>query len=76
MHVYASFSYYVLVEVFPCQIKMSAVLISLPRRSHVEAWYYFLALAFLDNFLGVQNETTTSHNIVKKKVEVTFQVGK
>ncbi len=75
MHVYASFSYYVLVEVFPRQIKMSAVLISLPHRSHVEAWYYFLALAFLDD-LGVQNETMTSHNIVKKKVEVTFQVGK
>ena len=37
-NVYASFSYYVLVEVFPRQIKMSAVLISLPRRSHVEAW--------------------------------------
>ncbi len=63
------------VEVLPRQIKMSAVLISLPRRSHVEAWYYFLALAFLDN-LGVQNETTTSHNIVKKKFEVTFQVKK
>ncbi len=75
MHVYASFSYYVLVEVFPRQIKMSAILISFPRRSHAEAWYYFLALAFLDN-LGVQYETTTSHNIVKKKVEVTFQVGK
>jgi hypothetical protein len=74
VHVYASFSYYVLVEVFPRQIKMSAILISLPRRSHVETWYYFLALAFLDN-LGVQNETTTSHNIVKKTVEVTFQVG-
>ncbi len=64
-----------LVEVFPHQIKMSAILISLPRRSHVEAWYYFLALAFLDN-LGVQNETTISHNIGKKKVKVTFQVGK
>ncbi len=38
VHVYASFSYYMLVEVFPRQIKMSAVLISLPRRSHVEAW--------------------------------------
>ncbi len=75
MHVYASFSYYVLVEVFPRQIKMSAVLISLPRRSHVEAWYYFLALAFFDN-LEVQNETTTTHNILKKKVEGTFQVGK
>ncbi len=71
MHVYASFSYYVPVEVFPRQIKMSDVLISLPRRSHVEAWYYFLMLAFLDN-LKVQNETMTSHNIVKKKVEVTF----
>jgi hypothetical protein len=57
-----------LVEVFPRQINMSAILILLPRRSHAEAWYYFLALAFLDN-LGVQNETTTSHNIVKKKVE-------
>jgi hypothetical protein len=75
-NVYASFSYYVLVEVFPRQIKMSAILISLPRRSNVEAWYYFLALAFLDNWGGVQNGTTTSHNIVTKKVEVTFQVGK
>ncbi len=75
MHVYASFSYYVLVEVFPRQIKMSAVLILLPHRSHVEAWYFFLALAFLDD-LGVQNETRTSHNIVNKKVEVTFQVEK
>ncbi len=65
----------VLVKVFPRQIKMSAILISLPRRSHVEAWYYFLMLTFLDN-LGVQKETMTSHNIVKKKVEVTFQVGK
>ncbi len=53
---------------------MSAILISLPHRSHVEAWYYFLALAFLD-ILGVQNETTISHNILKKKVEVIFQIG-
>jgi hypothetical protein len=30
---------------------------------------------FLDD-LGVQNETRTSHNIVNKKVEVTFQVKK
>ena len=56
VNVYASFSYYVLVEVFSHQIKMSATLISLSHRINVEPWYYFLPLAFLDN-AGVQNET-------------------
>ena len=71
----SSLSYYMLVEVSHCRIKMSAILILLPCRSLFEAWYSFLALAFLDN-LGIQFETTTIHNITKKKVEVTFKVGK
>ncbi len=45
------------------QIKMSAILISVPRRSRVETWYSFLAIAFLDNF-GVENENTTNYNFM------------